>query len=367
MKKVAIGLSGGVDSTLAAWQLKELGYEVIGVTMAVWEETEGWQSSGKGGCYGPGEAEDIEAAREAASRLQIPYHVIDLRKEYHSIVLDYFRKTYAAGMTPNPCVVCNQRLKFGLLIEKAREAGIDFDYFATGHYVQVGQYPASGRWAIRRGVDPVKDQSYFLTQLQQDQLSQVIFPLGGEQKQAIKELAMRVGFAEYAQKAESQDFIESDNYDILFDPADSKPGKMVDVNGKVIGNHKGIIHYTIGQRRHLGIAGTPEPYFVLGIDACHNTVTVGPKEYLYHRACIANSINWMAIFPPVEPFKAKAKIRVQHEAADCTIYPIDASSARIEFTDEQLSITPGQQIVFYDQDWVLGGGYIQDRIEDNTK
>ncbi len=358
-KRVAVGISGGVDSAMAAYLLKRDGYEVIGLTMAIWDDSIPIKESTKSGCFGPGEKEDLEAAVALCKKMGIEHHIIRLKDEYRDNVLAYFCGTYIEGKTPNPCLRCNARIKFGLLPQKAKAQGIEFEYFATGHYVQLGYDEANCRYQLMKAVDSSKDQSYFLSFLSQEQLSNLIFPLGAKTKPEIKALAKELGFGELADKKESQDFLESDDLSVLFSGDSYFPGEIVDIDGKVLGTHTGIINYTIGQRRNLGISGQSEPYYVIELDAANNKVVLGPKQYLYSKKCIATNINWLSIPCPQTKFTAQAKIRLQHKAAECQITPLADNSLRVEFKEVQLSITPGQGIVFYDKDIVLAGGIIQ--------
>ncbi|PKN72180.1 MAG: tRNA 2-thiouridine(34) synthase MnmA [Candidatus Cloacimonetes bacterium HGW-Cloacimonetes-3] len=356
--KVAVGISGGVDSAMAALILQNKGYEVIGLTMAIWDDSIPISQSTKSGCFGPGEKDDLAAAAEISRKLGIEHHIIKLKDEYRENVLSYFCNTYTKGKTPNPCLVCNQRMKFGLLPAKAKEAGIEFDYFATGHYVRINYDNELKRNQLLRAVDLSKDQSYFLAFLAQSQLQHLLFPLGELSKQEIKNFAIKMGYSELAKKQESQDFLESDDISVLFDKDDYRSGDVVDHHGKLLGQHKGIINFTIGQRRNIGIAGFPEPYYVIEIDGANNRVVLGPKSYLYRSVCTATNINWLSIPNPKKVFTAKAKIRLQHEPAECIVTAIEDNKLKVEFTEAQLSITPGQGIVFYDGDIVLAGGFI---------
>lgn len=358
-KTIVVGMSGGVDSTMAAYILKEQGFNVVGVTMSIWDASIDIPDLGKSGCYGPGEKKDIEFAKKICKKLGIEHHVLDLKKEYKENVLNYFCNEYVCGKTPNPCVMCNQKIKFGALLQKTKEAGIKFDNFATGHYVRVEQDPKAKRYLLKKAVDPKKDQSYFLSYLKQDQLSQLIFPLGEKTKTEIKKVAAELGFKDVAERTESQDFIETDDYSVLFNKNDIKPGNFVDVNGKKLGTHKGIVHYTIGQRKGLGISGGSSGIlYVIKIDAKTNTVVVGPESYLLTKELNAININWIAIPELTTPIKASAKIRQQHKEAPVTITPIETGKVKAVFDETQRAITPGQTVVFYDNDIVLGGGVI---------
>lgn len=358
MKKIALGMSGGIDSTMSALILMEQGYEVIGITMAIWDDSIDIKESIKSGCYGPGEIHDLAAAKKSCVELGIEHHVIELKAEFSQNVLSYFCATYLDGKTPNPCVMCNQRMKFGFLPARARELGLDFDLFATGHYVRRSYDEALERWQLHRAADRSKDQSYFLSFLTQAQLQSVIFPLGELSKAQIRELATRRGFSYLTEKKESQDFLETDDYSVLFEKNAFAEGDIVDVQNSVIGRHKGLIHYTIGQRRNLGISGQTEPWYVLSIDAAANRIVMGPKQYLYQNELCAHDVNWLSIPAPKEEIRATAKIRLQHDPAACRIIPLPENRVRVIFDEDQLSITPGQIVALYDDNTLLGGGII---------
>lgn len=359
MKRVALGMSGGIDSTMSALLLMEQGYEVIGLTMSIWDESIPIVEATKSGCFGPGEADDLEAAREACARLGIEHHIIRLQSEYRENVLDYFCATYLDGKTPNPCVMCNQRMKFGFLPAKAREMGWDFDFFATGHYVRKLYNEQSKRWELHKALDSSKDQSYFLAFLSQEQIAATIFPLGDMLKQDLRKFAQERGFQHLTQKKESQDFLETDDYSVLFDKDAFSEGEIVDSSGKVVGKHRGLIHYTVGQRKNLGLSGMPEPYYVISLDATKNRVVVGPVQGLYSDRLTATKVNWVSVSGLDAPMQASAKIRLGHDAASCLIKPVDESTVELQFDAPQLSITPGQLAVFYLGECMLGGGVIK--------
>ena len=357
---VAVGLSGGVDSAVAARLLQEQGFAVVGLTMQTWDGSLPIPDRGRSGCYGPGEARDLEAAREVARRLGIPHHTVCLAAEFKTAVLDYFRGEYRCGRTPNPCVRCNQAVKFGLLLERAREAGIRFDRFATGHYARVETRTEDGRILLKRAADRRKDQSYFLARLSQEQLAQLVLPLGGLTKTRVKELARGLGWHEVADKSESQDFIESPDYGVLFDESDSKPGPIQDLSGRVIARHKGIVHYTVGQRKGVGLSGAGRPLYVARIDAASNTVVVGPKESLYSQRFVVRDLNWISLSgPPETPLSVEVQVRQQHRPAAAEIGPGDApGTVQVGCAEPQLSVTPGQTAVFYQGEVVVGAGTI---------
>ncbi len=367
---IAVGMSGGVDSSIAAYLLKQQGHKVIGLTMMIWDDAFKVEGLGKAGCYGPGEKEDLESTKKIADRLGIEHYCVDLAKDYKERVLDYFRDEYLAGKTPNPCVKCNRFMKFGLLLERAKEQGIEFDRFATGHYVRVGFDENKRRMCLYRGQDPKKDQSYFLSHLRQSQLEQVVFPLGDFAKGQIKQLANEIGWTDLNEKPESQDFIESDSYDVLFKPGEAAPGPMKDSSGKIVGQHEGIIHYTVGQRRGLGVGGAAAPLYVVGVDKDSNTVKIGPRSELMKTELLATELNWIAYAEcPKEGFRSQVKIRQQHKPAWAFVCPDQLGNnpaVRVVFDEPQMAITPGQTAAFYDKDMVLGAGVISHRLRDGA-
>ena len=359
-KTVAVGMSGGVDSTIAAALLLEQGNKVVGLTMKIWDGPPAKEDSGCHACYGSDEVFDIEDAKKTADQLGIKLHIIDLAKEYKKVVLDYFKREYLSGKTPNPCVVCNPKMKFGLLVEVARKTGIEFDYFATGHYARVEYNKQNDRYLLKKASHVEKDQSYFIYSLTQKQLSQTIFPLGDLTKEDVRNKAKSMNL-HIAERPESQDFISDGDYSILFDDKNIKPGPIVDVSGNILGQHKGIINYTIGQRKGLGISA-PNPLHVLRIDVKNNALIVGEKSNLYSKSLIANKLNWIAFDRLDSEIKVSAKIRQKHKESIATINPKTSNSVNVKFDEEQLSITPGQAIVFYDGDTVVGGGTIDERL-----
>ncbi len=357
-KRVVVGMSGGVDSSVAALLLRDAGYEVTGVTMSIYS---GRPADGpvSDSCYGPGEPGDITQAAEICARLGIRHHVIDLRGEYRSMVLDYARDEYMDGRTPNPCVLCNQKVKFGMLLSRLEETPrLGFDLFATGHYARIVRMADTGRRAIQTAADPSKDQSYFLCMLTQDQIRRVHFPLGGMRKPEVREIARSAGLTNH-DRPESQDFAYGGYKAVVSAP--EKPGPITDVEGHVIGRHRGIWGYTIGQRKGLGVGGG-EPLYVTRLDARTNTVVAGPESALYRRELVAKSVNWMSIEPRVEgdeaPRRLDVKIRYRNPAVPAVVVPGPDGSARVTFDELQRAIARGQWAVFYDGDILVGGGVI---------
>ena len=353
--KVAVGMSGGVDSSVAAYMLKEKGYDVVGTTMEIYDGSNALRGAERHSCYGPGEKEDVEEAASVCKRLGIPLHRIDLRREYRKHVIEYVRREYLAGRTPNPCVVCNDRVKFGFLLEKAGQSGIDFEFFATGHYARIQKI--KGRFFLKKALDLAKDQTYFLYALSPEKLSHTLFPVGTYKKQQVKEMAGSLGFGP-ADRPESQDFIAGGDYSLLFTKDEAKEGDIVDEKGNILGRHRGIIHYTVGQRRGLGIA-SDRPLYVIRIDAENNAIIVGNRENLFSKGLIATDLNLIAVDRLDRPYKVKAKIRQQHTASDATVFSHEDNKARVEFDEPQMSVTPGQSVVLYSGDTVFGGGVIE--------
>ncbi len=355
IKKVAVGLSGGVDSSVAAALLQQSRYEVVGVSMTIFDGSLAVHENHKHACYGPGEKEDIAAAESVCKKLGIPFFTIDLRKEYQRHVIDHFRNEYLAGKTPNPCIVCNQRLKFGLLLERAKQSGLTFEFFATGHYARVEK--SNGRYLLKKAADVSKDQSYFLYTLTAEQLSQTLFPLGRFKKTRVREIARSLGL-KTADRPESQDFIAGGDYSLLFSEKEVKRGNIVDQSGNVLGKHRGIVHYTIGQRRGLGIAAQ-RPLYVTKIDAANNKIVVSAGEKLTSKGLIADDIHLIAIDKLDRPYPVKVKIRLNQTAVDATVLPYKNGKIKILFEKPQTSVCPGQHAVFYSADTVIGGGVIQ--------
>ncbi len=353
--KIAVGLSGGVDSSVAAVLLKEAGHEVVGITMSH-TAPDTPVLTDKPCCYGGDEEKDHEYSEKLCEQLEIPYHVIDLSEQYERAVLDYFKETYRKGKTPNPCIRCNRYLKFGLLVDTFAEQE-EFDYFATGHYARIKK--SSEGYQLLRAVYLQKDQSYFLSQLQQKHLARSLFPLGELTKERVREIALEYNLIS-ATRTESQDFYAGDYVDLFDDKG--KPGEIVDSSGKVLGTHKGIIQYTVGQRRGLGI-GAAYPLYVVEINAKDNQIVVGPKDELYQESIEVDSLNWIAFTPPDTEFEATARIRLGHKDTPVTIKRGSGDIWEVTFHSPISGIAPGQAAVFYHDEQVLGGGEIRENAK----
>jgi len=354
-KTVAVGLSGGVDSAVCALLLLKKGFKVIGVTMSIWDEKSPHKPTKKG-CYGPSESKRIEEAEKVASILNIKHFVIDLKNEFKHFVLDYFVDEYNSGKTPNPCIVCNHKIKFGALIKKLQKNGISFDLFATGHYVRIFFDEKNKRYILKRGVDKIKDQSYFLYRLTQEQLGQFLFPLGEYTKEEVKRIAIESGLNDFVKKPESQDF---GKFDFQHIENKYRPGNIIDINGKILGMHRGINQYTIGQRKGLNLKGMKEPHYVLKIDPIKNEITVGTKKNLIGYELVAYDTNWIIPFEEIADKQIYGQIRYKSKAGSCVVHPLTCNFYRVIFITPQEAITPGQSIVFYDNDMLLGGGIIK--------
>ncbi len=359
IKTVAVGMSGGVDSTITALIMKNKGYNVIGLTMQIWDNNPNIKGTSSG-CYGPNEKYDIIDAKKAAKMIGIEHHVINLQEEYKKAVIDYFKGEYQKGRTPNPCVMCNSKIKFGLFLDKAMKSGIKFDYFVTGHYARISFDKKRNLYLLKRGLDKTKDQSYFLYRLKQNQLAKIIFPLGGKRKTDIKKFAKEKGFSEYANKQESQNFIECDSYSELL--PNGKPGMIIDYNGKKLGEHNGITNYTLGQRKNINIGGLKEPYYVLKINPKKNSIIVGPRRLAFFSKVSVKNVNWIVPFNLIKNNKINVKVRYGAKLASAKFISKDKNKATLSFNKPQFAVTPGQSIVFYDRDYVVGGGIIDKNI-----
>ena len=346
--KVAVGLSGGVDSAVAALLLKRAGHDVVGVSMKLWREDSSYKGGERDACFGPGEADDIAAAGALAEKLGIDYRVFDCSEEYERTVLGYFRRERTAGRTPNPCIVCNRFLKFGLLPQMA-SAALEFDRFATGHYARIVE--RGGRLAVARAADASKDQSYFLWGLSQQQLARAMFPLGDLTKAEVRRLAHEEGFP-MADKADSQDFYSGDANEIV--GKEDAEGRVVDLNGKTLGTHRGYWHYTVGQRQGLGIGGGT-PFYVVRVDPCRNEVVVGRREEAIGHAFSVEDLNWQGLAPTEEPISGFMKIRSTGRPAG----PVTLENGVVRAPDGLFGVAPGQSAVLYSDDGtILCGGII---------
>ena len=354
-ESVVAAMSGGVDSSLAAALLKKNGYETIGVTFRMWPKEECGSSVGRACCN----LEAVTRARMVAGDLGIPYYVVDFSEEFKKEVIDYFCAQYLKGLTPNPCVVCNEKIKFGKLLEKAKSLGAL--HVATGHYANVDYNKRSGRYLLKEGKDKARDQSYFLFGLSQEQLKGALFPIGSLTKEKVRGLAKKMKIRTF-NTVSSQDicFVQDQDYADYIKKktgVEIRPGEIVNKSGKVLGRHKGIPFYTIGQRRGLGIAHK-EPLYVTAIDIAGNRVVVGPREEVLKKSLVAERMNWIAIDRPDKPIKVKAMIRYNSKKAPALVTSIGKDSVKVEFTAPQAAPTPGQAVVFYDKDVVVGGGWI---------
>lgn len=359
-------MSGGVDSSVTAALLKERGFEVIGITMQIRERSEDW-----GGCCGLGSIED---AKKVANRLGMPHLVLNFRDIFRERVISNFCEEYRRGRTPNPCIRCNQYIKFGALIKKAKE--LSADYIATGHYARIEKRElsvgglefrekAKTRYVLKKGVDSKKDQSYVLYTMTQEQLKHTLMPLGDFTKEEVREIAKEKDLP-VADKPESQEicFITDETYGEFlrkYIPEGAKRGPIINREGEVIGEHQGIISYTIGQRKGMGITAK-EPLYVIAIDKERNTVVAGKERDVYGDELIANNVNYVAAAGLKEPIKLNAKIRYLHQASSALVSPLSKGEVKVKFDKPQWAITPGQAVVFYDGDNVVGGGTILTHI-----
>ena len=348
-KKVVVAMSGGVDSSVTAVLLKEEGFKVIGITMQIWERSKDW-----GGCCGLGSIED---AKKVANKLGIPHYVLNFRDIFREKVIANFCEEYREGRTPNPCIRCNQYIKFDALLKKAEELGAD--YIATGHYARIEYDSRRKRYLFMKGVDQRKDQSYVLYVMTQEQLKRTLLPLGNLTKDRVRQIAKEKDLP-VATKPESQEicFIPDNNYGEFLREyiPEGKSGPIVNKEGKVIGEHQGIIFYTIGQRKGIGIAAK-EALYVIAIDKENNTIVVGKEKDVYGNELIASDINFINE-KLKEPIRVEAKIRSLHQASSATVIPLNESKVQVKFDQPQWAITPGQAVVFYDGDIVIGGGTI---------
>ncbi|MDT8317214.1 MAG: tRNA 2-thiouridine(34) synthase MnmA [bacterium] len=358
-KRVAVAMSGGVDSSAAALILKREGYDVIGISMKLLSDE---LSGKKGGCCS---LEDFNDARRVADILDVPYYVLNMQKEFSDRVIASFVTDYSSGKTPNPCILCNQEMKFDLLMKKAAQLGAD--YLATGHYARVDYDDKRGRYILKKGLDATKDQSYFLFSMTQDQLSKTLFPVGSFCKDEIRDMLRDAGIS-IADKDESQDicFVDDGDYSTLIEKSvdKTKPGHgdIVSEDGRILGTHDGIHNYTIGQRRGLGISSLKRQY-VLGLDLAGNRVIVGDEEGLLSGGLMATSPNWISIEGLKGELEASVKIRYSLNDHKAILSPQDEGSVKIRFLEKVRAVTPGQAVVFYDGEEVIGGGWIERAIK----
>jgi len=352
-KKVIVAMSGGVDSSLTAALVKSRGYDTMGITLKL------SPGEGKGGSFRGKSQKGIEDATVVARKLNIPHRVFDVRQEFEEKVIERFCREYLSCRTPNPCILCNASIKFGALLSHARTQGAD--YVATGHYARVAYDAIKGRFLLKKGKDLQKDQSYFLCSLNQDQLRSVMFPLGEFTKSEVREKAHGFGLT-VSDKPESQEicFIPDNDYVAFIKSRyaeQERPGPIVSTKGDVLGEHKGIFSFTIGQRKGLNIA-QGYPLYVISLDEHTNSVVVGRKEEAFRQSLTASRINWIAMESLPNPIALKARIRYRHSENAARVIPLSPDQVRVEFNQPQLAITPGQAVVFYDGDIVMGGGWI---------
>ena len=355
-KKVVVGLSGGVDSSVAAYLLKKQGYDVIGVTMQICQEQEVIEEEENGGCCGLSAVDD---ARRVAQALDIPYYVMNFRQVFQKQVMDYFVEEYLQGRTPNPCIACNRYVKWESLLQRGLELGAD--YIATGHYARIIQLP-NGRYSLKTSKTTAKDQTYALYNLTQHQLSHTLMPVGEYTKEEIRQIAEEAGLP-VAHKADSQEicFIPDNDYAGFIDREAKdrvpKPGNFVTTDGKILGQHKGITHYTIGQRKGLNLS-MGKPVFVTKICPKTNEVIIGDNEDVFTNTLLCKNINYMGMEDLNQPRKVFAKIRYAHKGEMCLLEKVGEDMIRCTFDNPVRAVTPGQAVVFYEQDYVLGGGTI---------
>jgi tRNA-specific 2-thiouridylase len=355
-KRVVVAMSGGVDSSTAAWLLRQKGYEVIGATMCIGSPDR--SDTGTNRCCG---FSDIEDARRVALQLGIPFYVFQFKEEFEKEVINYFCREYQEGRTPNPCILCNEKLKFGSFLKRAMELGAD--YVASGHYARLELDEGSGRSLLKKGIDRKKDQSYVLFSLRQDQLRHTLFPLGELKKEAVRKMALEIGLRVH-DKPESQEvcFIPAASYHYFLSERlkdSAEPGPIINREGKVMGRHKGIPFYTIGQRRGLRLA-IGKPLYVIGMDREKNAIIVGEEREVYRDTFRVNSLNWIHLEEMRPSLTAQVKIRYNHPGAEAVLSRKGKDEWEVKFKTAQKAITPGQAAVFYDGDTALGGGWIKE-------
>ncbi|MCI6850575.1 MAG: tRNA 2-thiouridine(34) synthase MnmA [Clostridiales bacterium] len=355
MERAIIGMSGGVDSSVAAYLMKKAGYECIGATMRLYDS-----STEESTCCS---LDDVEDARAVASRLGIRHYVFNFKDDFDRQVIQKFVTSYEQGLTPNPCIDCNRHLKFDRLLRRAQELGCN--WVVSGHYAQIRQDPVSGRYLLYKAADRAKDQTYFLACLNQEQMAHIQFPLGGLTKTQVRQIAQENGFVN-ARKRDSQDicFVPDGDYGAFLQRYTGKTypeGDFLDLQGQVVGHHRGAACYTLGQRKGLGLA-MGAPVYVCAKDMQRNTVTVGPGEALFSPALLAGDWNWYPFPTLTAPMRVTVKTRHSQFEQAATVYPEENGFARVEFDQPQRAVTPGQAVVLYDGDMVVGGGTITEAL-----
>jgi len=352
-------MSGGVDSSVTAAVLLEQGFDVIGVTMQIWPDTNSEIRAVEGGCCSLAAVDD---ARRVSNKLNIPYYVMNFKGEFQEKVIDYFTQEYLSGRTPNPCIMCNRYIKFESLLNKA--VSMDIDYIATGHYAKIEYDEEKGRYLLKKSNDLKKDQTYVLYNMTQYQLSKTLMPLGYYNKNEVRAKARELGLT-VAAKPDSQEicFVDDDYGKFIKEQTgqEIKEGYFKDTNGNILGKHKGIIHYTVGQRKGLGIA-FGKPMYVVRIDAVNNEVILGEDTEVYFKGLIAGDLNLISVERLESETRVKAKIRYNAKEVPATVYPNGEDTVKVIFDEPQRAVTPGQSVVFYDDDIVIGGGTINESI-----
>jgi tRNA-specific 2-thiouridylase len=360
--RVVVAMSGGVDSSVAAGLLVRAGHDVVGMSMQLYDQA-GSQTSDSGPsarAFGTCcTIDDLHDARRVAAKLGIPHYIVNFEREFADTVISNFVSEYSSGRTPIPCVHCNGELKFATLVKRAEGLGADF--VATGHYARVDLDLDGGRYILKRGTDPAKDQSYFLFTLTQDQLSHAMFPVGALEKQAVRECARELGLS-VAEKPDSHEicFVAAGEHASFLEDrgTSARGGTIRDVDGHTVGTHAGVHRFTVGQRKGLGLS-SPIPLYVVAIDAAEQTVTVGPKQSLERTELTASRVNWIAGTPPPSGTRVTARIRHRHQEAPATLTPLANDRVRVTFDLPQYAVAPGQAVVMYAADVVVGGGWIE--------